>query len=77
MAKARGPRQVELTLTEGKYHQVKRMLSKVGLPVLALHREAVGTLELDVEPGAMRELGAGEVREKLSYAPRGEKNSTD
>jgi pseudouridine synthase len=69
-ARARGKRVVALTLTEGRHHQVKRMLSKVGLPVVALHREAIGTLELDVELGAFREVGAEELREKLSYQPR-------
>lgn len=70
-ARARGPRAVELTLTQGKNHQVKRMLGKVGLPVLALHREAVGQLELDVEEGQLRELSPQELHEKLGYSPRG------
>lgn len=69
-ARARGPRAVELTLTEGRHHQVKRMLGRVGLPVLALHREAVGALELDVALGAAREVPAAEVREKLGFEPR-------
>ena len=50
--------QVELTLTEGRNHQVKRMLAAVGLPVLALHREAVGALVLDVPEGSMREASS-------------------
>jgi 23S rRNA pseudouridine2605 synthase/16S rRNA pseudouridine516 synthase len=70
-ARARGPRTVELTLTEGRHHQVKRMLGKVKLPVLALHREAIGKLELDVELGQVRELPPEEVRAKLGFAPRG------
>lgn len=69
-AQARGDDVVELTLTEGRYHQVKRMLNAVGLPTLALHREAVGALVLDVAVGAVRELSADEVREALGYAPR-------
>jgi 16S rRNA pseudouridine516 synthase len=42
-----------LTLTEGKYHQVKRMLAAVGAHVSGLHREQIGglTLPLDVAPG--------------------------
>ncbi len=60
-AKLRAPGIVELTLTEGRNHQVKRMLARVGLPVLKLHREAVGGLTLDVPEGAMRELGRDEV----------------
>ena len=56
---------VTMTLTEGRFHQVKRMLGAVGLPVLSLHREAIGGLELDVEEGAFRLLGEDEVSGKL------------
>jgi pseudouridine synthase len=70
VAKARGPRQVELTLTEGKYHQVKRMLQHVGLPTLTLHREAVGDLTCDVPVGAFRELTSVELTAGLRYLPR-------
>lgn len=71
-AKVRGPRSIELTLTEGRYHQVKRMLQAVGLPTLQLHREAIGTLLCDVELGQFRELSATEVRETLGFEPRGQ-----
>lgn len=37
----------ELVLTEGKYHQIKRMFGRFRNPVLALHRSAVGPYELD------------------------------
>jgi 23S rRNA pseudouridine2605 synthase/16S rRNA pseudouridine516 synthase len=47
------------------------MLNAVGLPTLALHREAVGALALDVAEGALREVTAEELREALSYEPRG------
>ena len=67
--KPRGEDSVELVLTEGKFHQVKRMLNVVGLPTLALHREAVGALELDVPVGAYRELSDEEVRVKLEFEP--------
>jgi 23S rRNA pseudouridine2605 synthase/16S rRNA pseudouridine516 synthase len=60
---------VELTLSEGRNHQVKRMLGAVGLPVQALHREAVGGLELDVPVGGFRELSAAEIREALRFEP--------
>ncbi len=66
----RGEDSVELVLTEGRFHQVKRMLNAVGLPTLALHREAVGELMLDVEVGTCRPLTDAEVREKLGYTPR-------
>ncbi len=38
---------IKLTLTEGKYHQVKRMLAAVGNRVEALHRAQIGGLKLD------------------------------
>lgn len=49
---------LRLTLTEGKYHQVKRMVAAVGNRVEALHREAVGELGLpeDLAPGQWRWL---------------------
>ena len=36
-----------LILHEGRYHQVRRMLAQQGAAVLQLHREAIGSLELD------------------------------
>jgi pseudouridine synthase len=60
--------EVELTLSEGSFHQVKRMLGAVGLPVVALHREAVGSLELDVPLGSARPLADDEIGRKLGYA---------
>lgn len=68
-AVVRAPDVVELTLTEGRNHQVKRMLAAVGLPVRALHREAVGDLVLDVAEGAVRELSAEEIRGRLGWPP--------
>lgn len=61
---------LELTLTEGKYHQVKHMLNAVHLGTVALHREAVGELVLDVPEGALRRLSDDEVATKLRYVPR-------
>ena len=54
---------LRLTLTEGKYHQVKRMLAAVGNRVEALHRSQIGRLILpeDLAPGHWRWLGAAEV----------------
>ena len=66
-ARARGEEHVELTLTEGRFHQVKRMLNAVNLATLELHREAVGALELDVPVEAVREVTDDEVREKLHF----------
>ncbi|MBC5784880.1 16S rRNA pseudouridine(516) synthase [Ramlibacter sp. USB13] len=47
---------LRLTLTEGKYHQVKRMLAAVGNRVTALHRSRIGDLSLpdDLPPGHWR-----------------------
>jgi 23S rRNA pseudouridine2605 synthase len=57
------PSQVELTIHEGRKHQVKRMLEAVGHPVRKLHRKTYAGLTLDgLEPGQWRELSAGEVR---------------
>ncbi len=39
--------QVLLTITEGKYHQVKRMFAAVGNKVVGLHREQIGKVKLD------------------------------
>jgi 16S rRNA pseudouridine516 synthase len=51
------PREAEITLTEGRYHQVRRMFSAHGATVITLHRERFGTLELgSLAPGEWREL---------------------
>ncbi|NBW86393.1 MAG: rRNA pseudouridine synthase, partial [Planctomycetia bacterium] len=51
------PLDAEVTLTEGKYHQVRRMFAAVGATVLALHRESFGALGLgDLPAGQWREL---------------------
>ena len=54
---------LRLTLTEGKYHQVKRMLAAVGNRVEALHRSRIGSVALpvDLAPGQWRWLSAAEV----------------
>jgi 16S rRNA pseudouridine516 synthase len=52
-----GPREAELTLTEGRYHQVRRMFGAIGCEVVTLHRARFGPLELgDLAPGLWREL---------------------
>ena len=58
-----GPREAELTLIEGKYHQVRRMFAACGATVLTLHRTTFGTLTLgDLKPGQYRELSPAELR---------------
>ncbi len=53
-----------LTITEGKYHQVKRMFAAVGNHVDLLHRERIGDIRLDeaLEPGEYRALTEQEIR---------------
>jgi 16S rRNA pseudouridine516 synthase len=60
---------LRLTLTQGKYHQVKRMVAAVGNRVEALHRSCIGTLTLpeDLAPGQWRWLRAEDLK-KLSGA---------
>ena len=60
---ATGPNSLRLTLTEGKYHQVKRMLAAVGNRVEGLHRSRIGELALpaDLAPGQWRWLAPAEV----------------
>jgi len=63
-AKARrlGPGRVEVTIHEGRKHQVKRMLAAVGHPVRRLHRRAYAGLTVEgLEPGQWRELEPSEV----------------
>ncbi|MFO7647840.1 pseudouridine synthase [Halomonas sp. 3H] len=58
----REPGVAELTLFEGKYHQVKRMFAAIGNHVTALHRESIGPLALgDLPVGAWRELTEEEI----------------
>jgi len=47
-----------VTLLEGKYHQVKRMMASIGKPVIFLKRVAIGNLELDetLAPGQYRDI---------------------
>lgn len=49
---------VEITITEGRYHQIKRMFQAVGKEVVYLKRIGMGNLKLDetLPPGAYREL---------------------
>ena len=55
--------EVHVRVTEGKYHQVKRMLASRGAPVVYLKRERIGALDLDpaLAPGQWREMTEEEV----------------
>ena len=58
-----GPSRVEVTIHEGKKHQVKRMLEAVGHPVRRLHRREYAGLTLEgLAPGEWRELTQDERR---------------
>jgi 23S rRNA pseudouridine2605 synthase len=61
-ARRLAPSQVELSLHEGRKHQVKRMLAAVGYPVTRLHRSRYAGLTLEsLGPGESRELTGPEV----------------
>jgi len=56
------PRQARLILTEGRYHQVRRMFAAVGNHVRALHRSRIGGLALqDLPAGQWRTLNAADL----------------
>jgi 16S rRNA pseudouridine516 synthase len=57
-----GPGESEITVTEGKYHQVRRMMASRGLTVTYLRRDSEGPLSLaDLPLGEVRELTAEEI----------------
>jgi len=68
-AEIAGNQLLRLTVTEGKYHQVKRMVAAVGNRVEALHREAVGEFVLppELKPGEWRWLSNDDLQ-RLGYA---------
>jgi 16S rRNA pseudouridine516 synthase len=61
---------VRITITEGRYHQVRRMFAALGNRVLALHRERIGGLFLDeaLRAGQWRPLSAAERKAVFSHA---------
>lgn len=63
-----GPRRARLTITEGRYHQVRRMFAATGNHVEALARVAIGRLTLDeLVPGEWRVLQPDEIA--LAFEP--------
>jgi 23S rRNA pseudouridine2605 synthase len=65
-----GPSRIELTVHEGRKHQVKRMCEAVGHPVRHLHRSRYAHLDLSgLAPGEWRELTAVEI-ERLQAESR-------
>ena len=57
------PTEARVTISEGRYHQVKRMFAAVGNHVVGLHRERIGEVVLDPElaPGEYRPLTEDEI----------------
>jgi 23S rRNA pseudouridine2605 synthase len=62
----------ELTLTEGRNRQIRKMFEEIGHHVEKIRRIGYGALRLDVPPGAFRELTPGEVT-ALERAAKGRK----
>lgn len=56
-------KQAEITISEGRYHQIKRMFAATGNRVLSLHRKQIGQIHLDegLRPGQYRPLSEEEV----------------
>lgn len=63
-----GGSECEITITEGKYHQIKRMFGAVGVAVIYLKRLSMGKLQLDetLKEGRIRELTQKEVMDLCS-----------
>lgn len=60
---------IELTVTEGRNHLVKRMCAAIGYPVIRLRRVAFANLSLDrLRPGEWRHLGKDELRKLKAIA---------
>lgn len=51
----------ELTISEGRYHQVKRMFAAVDNHVVALHRKQIGNIKVDIPEGEYRPLTQNEI----------------
>lgn len=70
-AELRAPRELALTIAEGKYHQVKRMVAAAGNRVEALRRLAVGGLALpaDLAEGSWRWLEAADLGRLSATGP--------
>lgn len=66
---------LELTLREGRYHHIRRMMDKVGFPVEKLKREKFGFLTLEgLQPGDYRELTPKEIRQLRNLAIKNVEN---
>lgn len=64
VGRAPGSTLLELTITEGRNHQVRRMGEAVGHPVIRLVRQALGPISIGrLKPGSFRKLGTPEIRQ--------------
>ncbi len=63
----------EVTLTEGRYRQIRRMFEQIGHHVEKIRRVRYGPLELDVEPGTFRRLSPREVARLKTATSAGSK----
>ena len=60
---------IELTLTEGKYHQVRKMTAGAGFPCLRLIRIAIEDIRLEsMQPGEVRELKRDAIYKRLKIS---------
>jgi len=59
---------ITVEVGEGKNREVRRMMLAVGSQAIRLHREAIESLELDVEEDCWRELSVEEIRDKLRFS---------
>jgi 16S rRNA pseudouridine516 synthase len=66
-----GARVAEVTLTEGRYHQIKRMFHRLGCRLTSLHRTRIGGLHLDpaLAPSQARALNSKEIWTALAGNP--------
>lgn len=65
-----GERAARVTVTEGRYHQIRRMFAAVGNHVETLHRSQIGELTLgDLAPGKWRVLDEAEIGSIFATAP--------
>jgi 16S rRNA pseudouridine516 synthase len=65
-----GEKTLDMTLTEDRYHQVKRMIAALGNHVVALHRSHIGSMVLgdDLASGQWRWLTAAELQSMQTKA---------
>ncbi len=71
---ALSPNSAWVTVSEGRYHQVRRMFAAVGNHVTALHRDRIGALDLpaDLLPGAYRVMNQADISAIFVSAPCGQ-----